>query len=141
MLFIKKIKENVVYTVELITDKSYVGSSISLSGRFSNYYSLNYPNNKLEKGSSIIYNALLKYGYSNFSLDILEYCKPDIIREQKYIDILKPEYNILKIAGSRFGIKQTEKAKRLIGDASKGRNFSRESKTKMQAAAKLRRGK
>jgi group I intron endonuclease len=47
--------------------------------------------------TSIIARALIKYGYSNFQLDILEYCEPTncIEREQYYIDLLKPEYNIL----------------------------------------------
>lgn len=52
-----------------------------------------------------IYKAILKHGHSNFSLEILEYCKPSEIleREQYYIDLLKPEYNLLKTAGSRLG--------------------------------------
>lgn len=51
--------------------------------------------------------ALLKYGYSNFQLDILEYCEGSnlIEREQYYLDLLKPEYNILLIAGSSLGFK------------------------------------
>jgi group I intron endonuclease len=51
----------------------------------------------------------LKYGYSNFSLDILEYCEPSVLikREQYYLDTLKPEYNILKKAGSSFGYKHS----------------------------------
>ena len=94
----------------LITEKSYVGSAISLNGRFSTYYSLNSLYKRLNKGSSAIYRALLKYGHKNFSLDILEYCEPSILilREQYYIDNLKPEYNILKVAGSRFGSKHSE---------------------------------
>jgi group I intron endonuclease len=97
----------------LITGKCYVGSSVSLSRRFSQYYSLNYLNNCLSKGQSIIYSSLLKYGYSNFSLDILEYCEPSIVieREQYYINLLKPEYNILKIAGSCLGNKLSDKTK------------------------------
>lgn len=53
----------------------------------------------------LIHKALIKYGYSNFTLDILEYCDPNdvISREQHYIDQLKPIYNILKIAGSSLG--------------------------------------
>ena len=49
-----------------------------------------------------INKALLKYGYSGFQLEILEYCEPsDVIdREQYYIDLLVPECNILKITGS-----------------------------------------
>ena len=122
-----------------ITGKSYIGSSVSLSNRFCGYYSLNNLEKKVKKGSSAIYNALLKYGYSKFSLHILEYCKPDvlILREQYYIDLLKPEYNILKVAGSRLGTKQTKKSKQLISKALKGRIFSKESKAKMQAAIKL----
>jgi group I intron endonuclease len=43
---------------------------------------------------------LLKYGYSNFSIDILEYCELNVLieREQYYINHLKPEYNIYKRA-------------------------------------------
>lgn len=126
----------------LITGKSYIGSSISLSGRFNTYYSLSYLKKKVEKGSSIIYNSLLKYGYSNFSLDILEYCEPSILikREQYYIDLLKPEYNILKKAGSRLGTKQSFETKQLISSANKGRIFSDEFKEKMTIAAKSRLG-
>lgn len=58
----------------------------------------------------VIYKALLAYGYENFTLEILEYCDPAYIleREQYYLDNIKPEYNILKIAGSSFGYKHTE---------------------------------
>jgi len=65
---------------------------------------------------------LLKYGYSNFTLEILEYCEPEnaLAREQHYLDHLKPEYNILQIAlaaqdawgcfaaGSILGYKQSK---------------------------------
>jgi group I intron endonuclease len=42
-------------------------------------------------------------------LDILEYCDISTVieREQYYLDKLKPEYNILKIAGSRLGCKHS----------------------------------
>jgi len=48
---------------------------------------------------------MLKYNNSNFSLHILEYCESKLLREreQYYIDLLKPEYNILKFAGYRLG--------------------------------------
>ena len=81
-----------------INNKSYVGSSDSLSRRFRHYYCLSCLEKKLSGGSSVVlYRALLKYGYYNFSLDILEYCEPNvkIEREQYYIDKVKPEYNIL----------------------------------------------
>ena len=61
------------------------------------------------KRNMLIHKALLKYGYSEFRLDILEYCdgKEVIYREQYYLDLLKPEYNILKTAGSSLGFKHT----------------------------------
>jgi group I intron endonuclease len=123
----------------LITNKIYIGSSISLGNRFSTYYSLAYLKNKVIKGSSIIYNSLLKYGHSNFSIDILEYCEPSLLveREQYYIDILKPEYNILKNVGSRLGSKQSEETKQLISNALKNRIFSDKFKEKMKISVKL----
>lgn len=58
----------------------------------------------------LINRALLKYGYSKFKLEILEYCEPAVAieREQHYLDLLEPEYNILPKAGSRLGHKHTE---------------------------------
>lgn len=46
-------------------------------------------------------------------MEILEYCESkDVIkREQYYLDKFKPEYNILKIAGSRLGSQHTEATK------------------------------
>lgn len=98
----------------LVNGKSYIGSAVNISLRLKNYYQISYL--KSTKGKSIIYDALLKYGYSKFSLEILEYCEPDLIieREQYYINLFKPEYNILKIAGSRLGSKHTEAAKALM---------------------------
>lgn len=126
----------------LITGKSYIGSSISLSARFRCYYSLTYLKKRVEKGSSIIYSSLLKHGYFNFSIDILEYCEASLLiqKEQYYIDLFKPNYNILEKAGSRFGTKQSEETRQLISRALKGRTFSDEFKAKLRIAFKLRRG-
>ena len=124
--FMRKIERKVVFIDELynINGKSYVGSSISLSSRFNIYYSLISPKIKLNKGSSAIYRAILKHGYSNFSLDIIEYCEPSVIisREQYYMDLLKPEYNIFKIAGNRLGYKHSQETKVKIGINNRGEN-------------------
>jgi group I intron endonuclease len=95
-------KSGVFRLVNRINGKSYVGSSMSLSNTFSIYYSLSSLKREV-KGSIIIYRALLKYGYSNFSLDILEYCEKDVLieREQYYIDLIKPEYNIKVVSYKR----------------------------------------
>ena len=83
------------------------------------YFNLSYLKNR---ESLVISRALIKYGYLNFSLEILEYC--DIVnlieREQYYLDKLNPKYNTLKIAGSSSGHKHTEETKTKISLALKG---------------------
>lgn len=106
ILLDNKNKSGVYRWVDKINGKTYIGSSVNLSRRLSDYFNVNY----LIKGKSYIHNALLKRGYFNFSLEILEYCekKSTILREQFYIDLMKPEYNILKQAGSSLGYRHTE---------------------------------
>jgi len=96
-----------------------------------------------------IYKAILKYGYANFKLEILEYCDISVLllREQYFIDNLKPEYNILSKAGSNLGYKHTaetlEKFKTRkfsketlinLAKAAKGRILSKETRTKISIA-------
>lgn len=79
-----------------VTKKKYIGKSSDLRSRFVNYYS----NGFLErnKGGSLIYRNLLRFGHQNFSLTILEYCPIDDTqsREQYFINVLKPLLNIRK---------------------------------------------
>lgn len=106
----KIIKENskksgIYRWTNLKTGFTYVGSSVNLGRRLSYYYY-----SSLKSKNMIINKAISKYGYSNFKLEILEYCKSEdcIKREQYYLDLLNPEYNILKIAGSTLGFKHSE---------------------------------
>nr|QCW06914.1 hypothetical protein [Drechslerella brochopaga] len=98
----------------------YIGSSEILSRRFLQYYNTKH---LLKNSYMVIYRALLKHGYSNFSLSILEYCEADkcLEKEQYYINLLKPEYNILPTAGSNLGYKHTEQARSKIAAARKGK--------------------
>lgn len=111
---LKIIKENTgksgVYCwVNLSNGSTYIGSSVNLGNRLRQYFNYNYISDE-KRGISIICKALLKYGYSNFSVEILEYCDKSlaITREQYYLDFLKPDYNILKSAGSSLGRKFSE---------------------------------
>ena len=108
-----KAKVGVYRFFNLTNGKSYVGSSSNLARRFREYLSIYYLELQLEKGRSSICTALLKHGYSSFQLEILEYCTPDkvIEREQYFIDLLKPEYNILTTAGSSLGHLHTDETK------------------------------
>ena len=62
----------------IITMKSYIGSSVHLSRRFKDYFR-SYLLREGHKNNSIIYRALLKYGYSNFRLDIIEFCDKNVL--------------------------------------------------------------
>jgi len=119
------------------TGKSYVGSAIDLSKRLSNYYSIGY---LTRYSNSIICNALYHHGYSKFSLTILEYIdisnlskleakKLILEREQFYIDTLKPDYNILKIAGNLLGFKHSKEALSKMSLAKSGVNNPMHGKT------------
>jgi group I intron endonuclease len=72
-----------------------------------------------------ISKALLKYGYSNFSLLILKYCKVEDLlkREKDFIDLLSPKYNISQEPSSPM----------------LGLNHSAESRAKMSASIKVSR--
>jgi group I intron endonuclease len=91
------------------TNNTYIGSSINLSNRFRLYYNYDIISDK-NKNKSMINEALVKHGYSKFSLEILEYCDSNIVleREQYYLDLLSSEYNILKIAGNLSRFKYSE---------------------------------
>jgi group I intron endonuclease len=58
-------------------------------------------------------HIFLKYGYSNFRLEILEHCdkKEAVSREQHYFDLFKPEYNILTVAGSTLGFRHSQETR------------------------------
>ena len=117
-------KSGVYRWTNKVTGNIYVGSGVDLSKRLSGYYSYRYLKTQLKKGKSAIYSAILKYGLSNFSLEILEYCSLSdaVLREQYYLDWLNPEYNLLRIAGSTRGQKHSEETRKKISDAMGGEN-------------------
>jgi group I intron endonuclease len=112
------------------TNKYYIGSSINLWNRIIDYsqpwFIAKYTNYPISK-------ALVKYGYNNFIIIILEYTTVDIVilTEQKYIDIYKPQYNVLKIARSSAGYKLSEKTKYKIRLAKLGTTLSAETRDKI----------
>lgn len=115
-----KDKAGVYRWINKINDKTYIGSSIQLRIRFYRYYNVAY----LERNLNMpICQALLKYGYSNFSLEILEYCDPadTLRREGYYIAELKPDYNILQSTSlPRLGVKHTDISLAKISKGLKG---------------------
>jgi group I intron endonuclease len=112
-------KSGIYMLTNKLTNDIYIGQSIDISKRFKNYFNLSYIKSK---DNYIISRALIKYGYTNFSLTILEYCDKSNLfaREQNYLDKLNPQYNILKTAGSYKKFKHSEKTKIKISKSLKG---------------------
>ena len=105
ILFNIKNKAGVYMFFNLINGNMYIGSSVKLDRRFRVHIScigsVNLP----------LYKALNKYGLNNFVFIVLQYCEPieDVCLslEQSYLDLYKPQYNMLKLAGSSQGFKHS----------------------------------
>lgn len=107
-------------------EKFYIGSTNNLSHRKSiHLYDLR--NNRHK--NIHLQRSYNKWGYENFTFEVLEECTVEnlINREQFYLDTLKPQYNILKIAGSSLGIKRPELSIKMI-ELNKNRVVSEETK-------------
>ena len=147
-------KSGIYMLINSENNKRYVGSSKNLYDRLHQHFH----NLKYNKHHSLHLQASYnKYGESNFEYEILEFCDLENLyeREQYYLDTLRPEFNILTIAGSNLGFKhsnevkrkisskltgisKTEEHKRHIQDSQKGRVFTEEHKKKLSEAAKHR---
>lgn len=115
-------KSGIYMFTNKLTKDIYVGQSKNLYNRFRNYLN---PAYLKRLSNSRINRAVLKYGYSNFSLTILEYCSKANLtaREQYYMDILNPVYNILKTAGAYVDVFiHTKETKEKLSESLKGVN-------------------
>jgi group I intron endonuclease len=104
-------KSGIYLFINNINDDMYVGSSIQLSRRMAAHFYHGNENAKNKTTNNKFYRAMRKYNLKNFSLGILEFCSSDIkicsSLEQKWIDLLKPKYNTLLIAGSSSGFRHS----------------------------------
>lgn len=116
-----------IYKIESsIKDKRvYVGSSINLQRRWRDHLKL-LRNNKHH--SIKLQRHYNKYGESDLQFVVLEVCIYEflLIREQYYIDLYNPYFNILKIAGSQLGFKHSKKSKEKQRLAKIGKPLSKE---------------
>ena len=113
-----------------VNGKCYVGSTIHLDQRRREHFS------KLANNKHInahLQNAYNKYGREAFDFEVLETMDIDdnikdklLKREQFWIDNLKPEYNILLVAGSNLGYHHTEETKKKISESTTGVKKSEE---------------
>jgi group I intron endonuclease len=123
-----------VYKIKNLINKNiYIGSSASIGGVISRwkFHKSELLKNKHKNGH--LQNAWNKYGERNFQFSILEFCnkKECLNREQYYMDLLKPEYNIYKVAGSPLGRIVSEQTKEKIRLKRKYQIISEETKKKI----------
>jgi group I intron endonuclease len=113
----KLIKTSGIYKIiNLINNKIYIGSAINFNLRYRKHISdlknNNHCNKKLQNGWN-------KHGEGSFDFVIIEQVidKTKLLeREQYYLDNLKPEYNICKIAGNTLGVKVSDETKKKISE-------------------------
>lgn len=139
--------------------KCYIGSSIDIDRRRLEHFSALLHNKHINQH---LQNAYNKYGRECFEFEIIEIVeitdniKQNLLsREQFWIDNIKPEYNILLVAGSTLGYHHTEETKRRISktttgvkksaehsrhisEGQKGKILTEEHKEKLSQAAKKR---
>lgn len=123
--------------VNLANNKLYIGSSKCLAKR---WYMHKYNLRKNKHHCRHLQYSYNKYGESNFRFDIIEECEIEnlLIREQFYLDIIKPEYNLCTIAGTCAGRKLSLEHKEKISKANKNKIRSEEQKIKISEFMKTR---
>jgi len=105
-IFLKiKNKAGIYMFFNLVNGNTYIGSSVKLDRRFRAHIS------SIGKVKYPLYKALNKYGINNFAFLVLQFCEPNedicLGLEQIYLDLHKPDYNILTLAGSSQGFKHS----------------------------------
>lgn len=118
--------------VNKVNGKIYVGSAKNIDKRRVGHRS-GLRHNK--HGNVYLQNAWSKYGEDNFEFSTIEECEVMLLieREQFYIDLIHPEYNICMRAGSILGFKHTQEVKDAISARALGRKLTQEDKDKISA--------
>jgi len=133
--------ESGIYVIKnKVTNDVYIGSAKNFNKRWNGHKS------KLRKKihhSIILQNSWNKHKEKFFVFQIIEYVKDIsklIEREQYYLDLIKPKYNICKRAYSSLGRKPTEETRKKLRENNgrywKGKKLSEEHKRKLSLAKK-----
>ena len=110
-------KKACIYSItNTVNQKKYIGSAIDFKRRKSIHL------HHLRKGkhhSPALQRAYLKYGESALVFSPVLYCeRQELLRyEQGFIDLLEPEYNVCRIAGSSLGVVRSDETRKRVSDA------------------------
>lgn len=116
-----------------INGHCYIGSAVNIRER---WYGHTSKLNRNKHPNPHLQSAWNKYGADAFKFTILEACFVFalIFREQHYINLLSPVYNIATTAGSLLGMKHTLEARAKISAALKERIITPETRAKLSAS-------
>ncbi len=120
-----------IYKIESKTDsnKFYIGSSKDIIERWSNHL---YHLEKNKHHSSILQNHYNEYGKNDLLFSIIEECNTECLidKEREYLKKFDPYFNIYKEPGSPKNHHFSDEARQNMGNASRGRKQSEETKRK-----------
>lgn len=125
-----------VYLITNTTNGNvYVGQSCRVTRRWHQHLST------LRRGihsNGHLQRAWNKYGDDSFRFDFIEQCdraeESLCASEQKWVDLLRPEYNIAPVAGTNIGLPMHPNTREALRRASTGRVVSESTRLKIGAA-------
>ena len=126
-----KFKSGIYLIINLENGKRYIGSSKDIYDRL-HTHCYNLKNNKGRNAH--LQSAWNKYGENVFVWSVLEYCDENVRfeREQYYIEMIKPEYNLTTNVIANLGHTPTQDCKNKISKTLKQKYASGEIKTYRQ---------
>lgn len=124
-----------IYKLTAPNGKCYIGQSINLVKRLNKYKNLNCEN------QLHIYNALKKYGWDSFTVEIL-WGTDDLTNIYEVLNMLEVDFinlydsmeNGYNLQPGGYNYKMSEATKKKISAAAKGRKVSKETRKKLSEA-------
>ena len=114
--------------------KRYIGSTVNLRRRWSAHL------RRLRRGqhgNQHLQRSFDKHREAVFMFSVLEHIEEPsqlLEREQHFLDMLSPEYNILPTAGSPLGCKRSIETRRRVSEARRGKHHSEKTREKIAEA-------
>lgn len=127
-----------IYIIRSLLDaRCYVGSGANLRMRFNGH------RRSLRKGiheNPKLQNFYNKYGEVSLEWSVLEFCEKDqlIVREQFYLDTIKPWFNVHTVAKSPIGRVVSQETRKKLSIINTGRIFTPEHRAAIGRALKGR---